>query len=196
MLPQIILLNGTGSAGKTSLAKELIEMLNVQYLNFSIDSVLYSLPNSDLQKMQEGKAITREGYHYPTLVEGYHQAAKGLANAGCNLILDNAWSTDKEKLDILNTLKDFEVCLVGVKCHLLVAALREKERGDRALGLAESEYNLVHQNLRYDIEIDTTQLTPTAVAKQLLTYLKGQPSLTGAKESHAILNVLSRATVA
>ncbi|KXF80475.1 chloramphenicol phosphotransferase CPT family protein [Enterovibrio coralii] len=196
MLPQIIVLNGTGSAGKTSLAKELIEMLKVQYLNFSIDSVLYALPTSDLQKMMEGKAITRDGYHYPTLVEGYHQAARGLAKTGCNLVLDNAWGIDREKLDMLDSLEGFEVCLVGVKCHLVVASLREKERGDRAIGLAESEYNLVHQHLRYDVEIDTTQQTPEAAAKQLFNYLNTKPALTGAKESRAILRAHCRTNVA
>ncbi|CZF86528.1 MULTISPECIES: chloramphenicol phosphotransferase CPT family protein [Grimontia] len=188
MLPQIIILNGTGSAGKTSIAKELIEHLPRQYLNFSIDSVLYALPPSDLKAMMEGKAIFRKGYSYPTLVEGYHQAAKGLATAGCFLILDNAWTVDEEKRNLLAALEGFTVCIVGVKCHLLIAAKREKERGDRAIGLAESEFNHVHQHLHYDIELDTTSQSPEEVTRTLLKWLETNPTLLGAKHSYKRLN--------
>ncbi|NGN99919.1 chloramphenicol phosphotransferase [Grimontia sp. S25] len=183
MFPQIIILNGTGSAGKTSIAKELIERLPRQYLNFSIDSVLYALPPSDLKAMMEGKPIFREGYNYPTLVEGYHQAAKGLAKAGCYLILDNAWTIDEEKRNLLTALEGFNICMVGVKCHLLIAAKREKERGDRAIGLAESEYNHVHQHLHYDIELDTTNQSPEAATVELLKWLETNPTLLGAQRS-------------
>ncbi|USH04525.1 chloramphenicol phosphotransferase CPT family protein [Grimontia kaedaensis] len=183
MFPQIIILNGTGSAGKTSIAKELIERLPRQYLNFSIDSVLYALPPSDLKAMIEGKPIFREGYSYPTLVEGYHQAAKGLAKAGCYLILDNAWTIDEEKRNLLTALEGFNICMVGVKCHLLVAAKREKERGDRAIGLAESEYNQVHQHLNYDIELDTTNQSAEAATVELVKWLETNPTLLGAQRS-------------
>ncbi|PML82071.1 chloramphenicol phosphotransferase CPT family protein [Enterovibrio norvegicus] len=183
MFPNVIVLNGTGSAGKTSIAKSLIEMLPRQYLNFSIDSVLYALPPSDLQKMMDGKAITRDGYNYSTLIEGYHQAASGLAKAGCFLILDNAWTLPTEKLNMLNALSGFSVCLVGVKCDLRETSERERQRGDRAIGLAESEFNLVHQHLTYDIELDTTFASAEQAAKNLLVYLKEQDAYNGAQLS-------------
>ncbi|WP_394209407.1 chloramphenicol phosphotransferase CPT family protein [Enterovibrio calviensis] len=191
MPPQIIILNGTGSSGKTGIARVLIEKLQTQYLNFSIDSVLYSLPPSDLQKMMAGKAITRDGYSYPKLVEGYHQAARGLAKAGCRLILDNAWIPEKEKLDMLNTLSEFDVCLVGVKCHLLVAMERERQRGDRAIGLAESEYNHVHTNMSYDFEVDTTKLSSEVSADQIMAFFKTKPALSGAPTSRKTLEKIA-----
>ncbi|WP_028023986.1 chloramphenicol phosphotransferase CPT family protein [Enterovibrio calviensis] len=183
MYPQIILLNGTGSSGKTSIAKELIEMLPVQYLNFSIDSVLYALPPSDLEKMMEGKAITRQGYDYPTLVRGYHQAAKGLAKAGCKLILDNAWIPDDEKRDMLEALSEFDVCLIGVKCELKTANERERQRGDRAIGLAESEFPHVHASMHYDLELDTTSVSPSTSAQKILSSLKNSSGFKGADTS-------------
>ncbi|WP_280174691.1 phosphotransferase-like protein [Enterovibrio nigricans] len=118
-----------------------------------------------------------------------------MAQSGCMLVLDNAWGSDREKLNLLEALAGFEICLVGVRCHLLVASLREKERGDRALGLAESEYNLVHQHMRYDAEIDTTQQTPHSAARQLLNFLDSKPQLHGAKDTRAILKAYCRPTV-
>ena len=52
--PQIICLNGTSSSGKTAIAKELQALLPKVYLNFSIDSILYSLPPSALARMTHG----------------------------------------------------------------------------------------------------------------------------------------------
>ena len=167
MYPNVILLNGTGSSGKTSLAKELQELLPTQYLNFSIDSVLYALPPSDLKKMMEGKPIDRDGYDYAQLTQGYHNSIRGLLDSGCRVILDNAW-INKEEIEALNrVLSDFHVCRVKVQCRLEVCQSRELARGDRAIGLAKHEYPLVHQHMVYDITIDTSDITPTEAAEQL-----------------------------
>ena len=145
-LPQLILLNGTGSSGKTSIAKQLQEDLAYQYLNFSIDSILYALPKTDLQNMMTGKAINRQGYDYEQLVQGYHRCLPGLLESGCRLIIDNAWIDKKQVKQLFSLLEGYHCCLIAVDCDLAVAKVREIKRGDRAIGLAEYEYPLVHQN--------------------------------------------------
>src|SRR5688572_23176613 len=120
MYPDVILLNGTASSGKTSLAKELQELLPTQYLNFSIDSVLYALPPSDLKKMIEGKPIGRDGYNYSQLNRGYHNSVKGLLEAGCRIIIDNAWLKKDEIESLNNILAGFKVLRVKVQCRLEV----------------------------------------------------------------------------
>ncbi|MCE2572036.1 chloramphenicol phosphotransferase CPT family protein [Motilimonas eburnea] len=171
MLPQVILLNGTGSSGKTSIAKELQELLEEQYLNFSIDSVLYALPPSDLQCMITGQDIVRAGYEYAKLVDGYHRCLPSLLDAGCKLIIDNAWIDANEVDALLSLLSPYRVCVVGVYCDLAEANRRERERGDRAIGLAEYEYPLVHQVFDYDYKVDSTHITPQQGAQQLLQQL-------------------------
>ncbi|MGF1754606.1 chloramphenicol phosphotransferase CPT family protein [Vibrio makurazakiensis] len=172
MYPDVILLNGTGSSGKTSLAKELQELLPTQYLNFSIDSVLYALPPSDLNKMMKGQPIDRDGYNYEQLVQGYHHSIKGILESGCRVIMDNAW-VNKDEIEALNRiLSNFDVVRVKVQCCLDVCEAREKARGDRAIGLARWEYPLVHQHMNYDITIDTTDITPAKGAEQVFTKLE------------------------
>ncbi|MBE3663354.1 hypothetical protein BOO91_20800 [Vibrio navarrensis] len=100
MYPDVILFNGTGSSGKTSLAKELQELLATQYLNFSVDSVLYALPPSDLKCMMVGKPIDRAGYDYAQLVDGYHRCVRAILESGCKVIIDNAW-VNKDEIDAL-----------------------------------------------------------------------------------------------
>ncbi|MGC9401186.1 chloramphenicol phosphotransferase CPT family protein [Vibrio genomosp. F10] len=171
MLPDVIILNGTGSSGKTSIAKQLQERLPYQFLNFSIDAVLYSLPPSDLQAMMEGRPIDRQGYDYAQLVEGYHRCIPSLLESGVKLILDNAWVDKEEYQQLRSLLSYYTVCTIGVKCDLDVAKKREKARGDRAIGLAEYEFPLVHQGMDYDFVIDSSHRCPQELAQDLLHQL-------------------------
>lgn len=180
MNPQVILLNGTGSSGKTSIAKILQDSLSFQYLNFSIDSILYALPPSDLKKMMKGQEITREGYHFPDLVTAYHQCLPVLINTKCRLLIDNAWVEDAEKLEILEILSPFDVFIVGVQCDLEVAKAREIARGDRAIGLANWQHPLVHKNMHYDFTVDTTNISPEQAAKQILSAIQSNSLSSGA----------------
>ena len=52
-------------------------------------------------------------------------------------------------------LDGLEVLWVGVRCDRVVAANREATRGDRT-GMAESQADLVHNGVVYDLEVDTT----------------------------------------
>lgn len=168
MYPNVILLNGTGSSGKTSLAKELQELISTQYLNFSIDSVLYALPPSDLNRMMIGESIGRKGYDYGQLTEGYHNCVRALLESGCKVIIDNAWINKDEIEALEKVLSDFCVVRVKVQCRLDVCVARELARGDRAIGLAEWEYPLVHNHMNYDLIVDTSDISPKDAAVQLV----------------------------
>ena len=52
-------------------------------------------------------------------------------------------------------LKNYHVIYVGVITPLEVLEKREKERGNRLLGSARSQYFKVHENVQYDLEINT-----------------------------------------
>lgn len=171
MLPQVIILNGTGSSGKTSVAKLLQEQLAQQYLNFSIDSVLYALPPSDLANMMKGEPITRGGYDYAKLVDGYHRCLPSLLDAGCKLIIDNAWIDSAEVDSLMTLLSPYQVCVIGVYCDLAEAQRRELARGDRAIGLAEYEYPLVHKVFNYDFTLDTSSISPEQGANLIVQWL-------------------------
>ncbi len=67
-MTNLITLNGTSSSGKTSITRKLQKPLLQVWLNFSIDSVLYALPQAELGSMISGETITRDEHHYPKLV--------------------------------------------------------------------------------------------------------------------------------
>lgn len=171
--PQCILLNGTSSSGKTSLAHALQECLPVLFLNFSIDSVLYALPPSDLSVMIKGQPITRGEYNYGRLVEGFHAAAAGLLATGNRLIMDNALTRPAWKASFDAAVASHSILRVGVFCDQEVARQRELSRGDRAVGTVDNEVPLVHEGMVYDLTVDTTNTSPEVLAAQLIGRLQG-----------------------
>ncbi|UXY15659.1 chloramphenicol phosphotransferase CPT family protein [Chitiniphilus purpureus] len=179
-LPQVIVLNGTSSSGKSALARALQEQLPEQFINFSIDSVLYGLPASDLARMQRGEPIDRAGYSWTALVRGYHYALPSLLQAGLKLIVDNAWCEAEETQELLTELAGYPVTLVAVHCDAAILAAREAARGDRAPGLSAWELPRVHAWMDYDLQIDTSTISADDAAAQLVAQLVDGPPTSGA----------------
>jgi chloramphenicol 3-O phosphotransferase len=169
--PIVILLNGTSSSGKTSIAKALQERLLPRiFLNFSIDSVLYALPPSALKRMTSGQDIS--DLNFWNLVRSYYGCANALARQGNNLILDDAVTEEGVAKELMASIGGFRTCLVGVHCDLTELTRRERGRGDRTIGEAEWQFAKVHQHLRYDFEVDSTRESVGELAGDIVGYLK------------------------
>lgn len=54
---------------------------------------------------------------------------------------------------------------VGLHAPLDLIEQRERERGDRMLGLARWQWDRVHKGIDYDFELDVADCTPDAVAR-------------------------------
>lgn len=57
-------------------------------------------------------------------------------------------------------LVGLEVYYVGLFAPLDDLEQREKDRGDRLLGLARWQHDRVHKGISYDLEIDTSAHSP------------------------------------
>ncbi|MCB1390964.1 MAG: hypothetical protein KDK12_17755 [Rhodobacteraceae bacterium] len=57
---------------------------------------------------------------------------------------------------------------VGLDAPLPVIEAREATRGDRMPGLARAQAGVVHRGARYDLRLDTCQLTPEACAAAIV----------------------------
>ncbi|WP_164783647.1 MULTISPECIES: hypothetical protein [unclassified Mesorhizobium] len=85
---------------------------------------------------------------------------------GNNLIVDNVLC-DGEMPEYLRWLSDFDLCLVGVFAPLDVLEGSRNPAGRplaRAVALAKDR---VHKNIGYDLEIDTSTLTPLQCARRI-----------------------------
>lgn len=189
----IIFLNGTSSSGKTAISKALQEIMDEFYIHTGLDHYLERIPermnvlsnglnpslaDGFLWIVPEGDTRVSEILIGPVgfrVLKGMYHAAAALALTGNDLILDDVIFDSEVLREAVNVLYTFNVLFVGVRCPLEVAEQRERERGDRMLGLVKSDYDRVHAHGIYDFEIDTSTLFPTECAIQIKNRLVNGP---------------------
>ena len=173
---QVILLNGTSSAGKTSIAQALQAHFSEPDLIVTLDAFLAMFP-SKLMNAGNIEEIATWAEYMPRLMVGYHRSIVALARAGNNLIADHVLEEDGWLRDFVRATIRLKVCFVGVKCPLEVLEARERERGDRAIGQARYQYTRVHRYDVYDVEIDTSLYSPEEGAMQIVERMKQRKAM-------------------
>lgn len=186
MLPgQIILLNGTSSAGKSTIAKQLQAILPQPYLHTGLDHFLAAVSWPRLFVYSDsGSSTETEGWLLPfrdgaligaprlgvvayQLLDGMYASFATLAATGINLIVDDV-IYDPQVFQLAKTrLANANLYFVGLHCPVEEAIRREGARGDRAPGGAAIFHALVHRHGVYDLEVDTSQLTPAECAERI-----------------------------
>ncbi|MCY3713443.1 MAG: GNAT family N-acetyltransferase [Gemmatimonadetes bacterium] len=172
---RVIYLNGTSSAGKTTLAQALLEVLEEPYLYFSIN-LFDEIPS----RKQIKRGLVPDIRH---LELGFARCIAALAGSGNNVIVDDVIAPPRhlpagQEFDVHDLLRQrvmmlnsFDVLFVKVFCPLDELERREIARGDRTIGLARSQYDLVHRYAVYDVEVDTSAETPEDASARVLKAL-------------------------
>ena len=179
MTARVIILNGVGSAGKTSIAKALQEIAATPFLHVSMDTFCDMLPSAlwdhpdgfRFERIEEdGKPATaiHTGPVGARLMDGMRHAVAALAACGNDLIVDDVM-LGNEQAEYRRLLAPFFVHWVAVRASLDVLEARERARGDRMTGLARWQFPRVHAGKTYDLEIDTDRMSPEASATLLKT---------------------------
>jgi chloramphenicol 3-O phosphotransferase len=161
---QIIILNGTSSSGKTSLARELQSTCEEVYLLCSLDAFWNMTPFD----------IPAGSKNFPHLKLALAKSVRALAETGHNVIVDIVFCGRKTFDELTYELAGLTTKFVKVYCPLEELTKREIARGDRSLGLAESQFNSVHDSVVYDLTIDTFKHSISACANQIID---SQPSV-------------------
>ena len=179
---KIIILNGTSSSGKSTVARALQDILDGPTLNAGIDRFIYMLPRAYLNPPRwyevyqytwtAGELVIRGGPVGRRLMRGMNHTLAALAQDGFTLVVDHVMIESKWLKDCVEALGMFEVYFVGVRCPLAVVEQREKDRGDRTLGQAKAQYHVVHKHMIYDLEVDTSLLAPEESAQRIRSYVE------------------------
>jgi len=172
----IIFLNGTTSAGKSSILRILQQTLAAPYLDAGIDKFIFMLPPHYLDFPLWNDVLGHASYAGEMghrLFSGMHHAIAALARAGNNIVADHVLVEPAWVRECAELFADFPAYLIGIRCPLDVTEAREKLRGDRTLGQARKQYPLVHQHGLYDFEVDTFQHTSAECAAQIQAYVEG-----------------------
>jgi chloramphenicol 3-O phosphotransferase len=171
---RIVLLNGVGSVGKSSIANALQTITTDPFLHVQMDAFLEMLPEryqdhpdglTFTTVQQDGKpsVVIRTGPVADRAFRGMRHAVAAMAAQGNDLIVDEVLM-GRKKAEYVTLLSAFEVFLVGVFAPLDILEARERERGDRMIGLARWQYDRVHQDIEYDLEVDTSVVSPMECA--------------------------------
>ena len=144
---RIIFLNGTSSAGKSTLAKALRLRLEPQFHYYASDQ-LVEAAFRPLDK-DVGYRCRRAFF------DGFHRSIPAFASVGIDLLVEHIVEEQTWADDLKTLLAPFDVFWVGVHASLAELERRERLRGNRQIG--EALYRLqTHSFCRYDVEVDTT----------------------------------------
>lgn len=165
----LVVLNGTSSSGKTTVARAFQDAAPSVFLNFSIDSILTALPSSVLGRIVAG--APGEDLRLPALVRAFYACAQQLLDMGHDLVIDHALTARYHVEALLAACESHDTLLVGITCPVSITRAREAARGDRRLGLAEQQFATIHSLLAYDVVVDTSKQSPSEAAASILTSL-------------------------
>jgi chloramphenicol 3-O phosphotransferase len=149
---QVIFLNGASSSGKSSIASELLEVMETPWFLLAVDAfngMRAKRRTLELSPAELTAILARTR-------AGFHRAAAGMARAGNDIVVDHVLSERWRLLDCLQVMDGLDVVFVGVRCSVAELGRREQDRGDREPGTAAAQQELVHKHGDYDLDCDTT----------------------------------------
>lgn len=186
--PIILLLNGPSSSGKTTLSDLLQSKLKEPFLHIGIDKMIsmmpYAINNWEGGKSEQGfwwhETKDPEGHKIYEIKMGpfaqkisqtYKEVVVTLAKNGHNVIVDEVAFGNKEIEGWRKKLSEFNTFYIGIHCPLLTLEERERTRGDRILGSARHQFYTVHEDISYDLEVDTELNTIEECADRIIALL-------------------------
>lgn len=178
MTPQILILNGASSAGKTTLGRALQRRLGAGWFMLGIDDLLAALlPFGDDPELFE---VSSDGVVHVTdafrrAEAAWYAGVAAIAGEAPGVILDEVLLDGAASQARLATaLHGSTLIWVGVVCDLAVGEQRERLRGDRVIGMHAQQRHRVHDGVRYDHVVDTSHRTVDEAAQVLHAELRTQ----------------------
>lgn len=189
----VIVLNGTSSAGKTTLAKAIQTTADEPYQLFAFDQFRDGLPDrfrglnspkgspgyaglNVVAAPDEGvvKAYIKLGEHALTMLHGMHQAIASFAHTGHHVIVDHYVNHPRAADDLVSTFVGLKTTLVRVVCDRRELLRRESLRPGRFPGTAETQRDIMNECFEYDLTVDSTHTPATELARDVLAYVATQ----------------------
>lgn len=186
---QIVILNGTPRSGKTSIARAILHAFDGAWINLGVDSSVAATPAEHrpgigLRPGGEGPGLE------PIVVALYAELYDSIAaasRAGTNVVVDighhDSYSRPLNILrDCARKLEGLPVLFVGVRCPIeTIMARRNAGVGLYVKGTTDDPVpapvrlwqSAVHDPGIYDLEVDTSRLSPEECAAEIRKALDG-----------------------
>ncbi len=160
--PDVILLNGPSSAGKSSIAQTMRQRL---YDNGS--AVIISL--DDYLQMSANEPIWEDDVFsiMPRMCEDIQTALQD----GKAVIIDHVITGARIYRALTDAVDGFQMKTVLVSCDFETLRRREIERGDRCAGSAEASLQYLYPKTGYDLCVDSSEASPEVLAEMIINSL-------------------------
>ena len=176
MIPQLVVLNGASSAGKTTLCRKLQEVLTEPYIHLEEDRFVFNTYALRFIESNMGAEIFRK-----TML-GYYRSLNAFLSAGHNVLADTGFYSTELLDTFVRELHGECVWMVGVICSLEELEQREGMRGDRQKGLAREQFETIHTLVLYDIQVDTSTNDVETCAQEIKAQIEGTRAPTALAE--------------
>jgi len=197
-LGQIVILNGAPRAGKSSIAAAIQETFDGVWMNLGLDNFKRMTP----ERYQPGIGLRPGGeapHLEPLVVTLYHAMYEAIAahsRLGVNVVADagfHDWYSVPRGIlpQSARLLAALPVLFVGVRCPIEV--ILERRRATWGPDMAEGRMpavlrfqEAVHVPGIYDLELDTSTLTPLEGAQRIQQRLRDRPAGTAFQQLAAM----------
>lgn len=188
---KIIILNGTPRSGKSSIVAEIQKTFEGVWMNLGVDRFMAATPPQYLPGMG-----LRPGGERPDLepllsllYRALYESIAAHSRLGLNVVTDvghhDSYSTSLGLLpDCARILQGLPVLFVGVRCPIEIIMERRRSTGWSPESSAEEPIpppvhlwqTEVHIPGIYDLEVDTSRLTPPECAEKIRQRLEQEPA--------------------
>lgn len=168
--PKMIVLNGTSSSGKSTLSLAL-----KNYLESKSGKIFSVVSIDDYLSISVNETIYEDD-----VFEASSAMCKNLrdsANLQINIIVDHVITSKRIFLQLIYSVKKYDIYLIHVTSPIHELRRRELLRGDRPVGAAESSLKYLFPSETYDLTIDTFQFSAKECLQQIETALMDRPKV-------------------
>ncbi|OFW98005.1 MAG: hypothetical protein A3D94_11055 [Alphaproteobacteria bacterium RIFCSPHIGHO2_12_FULL_66_14] len=194
--PDLILVNGPSSAGKTTLCRALQAKIPNPYLVAGFDDFIFMAApryyrGADTGWQDERDAFTalgvemvatsppgapvavvaRFGPVFRRLIDSMAPSVRALVDGGNAVIFDHVLHDRTMYESFRRAAAGLDVFAVGITCPLDILEARERARGDRVQGRARGLADVVHSFCTYDVTVDTGSTSTDSCVAAILAAL-------------------------
>ncbi len=190
-LGQIIILNGTPRSGKSSIVAVIQETFDGLWMNLGVDRFMQMTPARYLPGIGLRPGGERQDIEplVPILYSAMYESIAAHSRLGLNVVVDvghhDAYAAKRGILaDSARRLNGLPVLFVGVRCPIEIIMERRQNTGWNVVSAADSPVprpvqlwqREVHIPGIYDLEVDTSLLSPPACAEVIRQHLANSPA--------------------
>ena len=112
-----------------------------------------------------GEAVNR-------VMAGLHGSIAAMSRAGNDVVVDYLKLEPHWLPDLVRALAGLPAIMVGVHCPVEELERREAARGYRMVGQARGHWEIAHEGICYDLELDTSRLKPEESARRIIDFIE------------------------